>query len=188
MQRARVLFVDDEPSITQALQRSFRREPFDIFTANDGASALAILADHPIDVVISDERMPGMPGSVFLSKVKVDYPETVRIILSGQATLEDAVRAVNQGEIYRFCLKPINAGELGITIRQAIQQKRLVTQSRRLLREFQKRSTLLDKLRGSSALLQVTTDVDGAVLLDDSDDADVDSLLREMEKALSRKR
>ena len=189
MQRAKILFVDDEPNVTQALQRALRQEPYEIFTAASAAAALAILAANVIDLVVSDERMPGMPGSVFLGKVRETYPDTVRIILSGQANLEDVVRAINEGEIYRFCMKPINASELGVTIRQALQQKRLIEQSRRLLREYQKRSLLLNELeRSQPGIMRLETDDDGAILIDDSDDTDVDTLLREMEAALAGKR
>ncbi len=185
MQQPKILFVDDEPNVTQALRRGLRQEPYEIFTAASAAEALQFLAGNAVDVVVSDERMPGMPGSVFLGKVREAWPDTIRIILSGQANLEDVVRAINEGEIYRFCMKPINVADLSVTIRQALQQKRLLEQSRRLLREYQKRSLLLDELeRSQPGITRLDTDDDGAILLDDSDDTDVDTLLREMEAAL----
>lgn len=175
MEYARILFVDDEPNITEALKRALHKEPYQILTADSAIAALEILAANHIDIVVSDERMPGMSGSVFLTRVRRMYPGTVRIILSGQASLEDVVRAINEGEIYRFCMKPINAADLMITIRQALQQKRLLAQGRRLLREYQK-------------ITRVDTDTDGAILLDDNadGDSDVETLLREIELEMAR--
>lgn len=194
MERPKILFVDDEPNVTEALKRSLRKEPYDIFTAESAVDALQILATNAIDVVVSDERMPGMSGSVFLSKVRETYPETVRIILSGQASLEDVVRAINEGEIYRFCMKPLNASDLGVTIRQALQQKRLLEQTRRLLREYQKKSvlverqaTLIDELeRSQPGITRLDTDAEGAILVDEDEDTDVESLLRDIEKEMAR--
>ena len=67
---ATVLFVDDEPKVTEALKRALRREPYEFLTATSGTAALKILEDQYVDVVISDEQMPGMAGSVFLSMVR----------------------------------------------------------------------------------------------------------------------
>lgn len=185
--QATILFVDDEPQVTQAMKRALHREPFDILTADSAAAALELLATTAVDVIVSDERMPGTPGSVFLSQVRDAYPDTVRIMLSGQASVEDVVRAINHGEIYRFCLKPIQTADLALTIRQAVQQKRLLVQSRRLLREYQRHAMVLDELeRTHPGITQLDTDEDGAILVDDNDDGDIESLLREMDATLRR--
>ena len=75
-----VIFVDDKPAITDALKRALRKEPYEILTANSAAEALAILAEIQVDVVVSDEMMPGMSGSEFLAVVRRRYPDTIRII------------------------------------------------------------------------------------------------------------
>jgi len=138
MRKNQVLLVDDEPNLTAALKRALRREPYDIVTANSGQEALAILAAQPIDVVVTDEQMPGMSGSELLRTVCRRYPATVRMMLTGQASLEAAIRAINEGEVYRFFIKPCNDADLRLTIRNALQQQALVRQSRRLLREYRK--------------------------------------------------
>jgi CheY-like chemotaxis protein len=102
---ATVLFVDDEPNVTDGLKRALRREPYEFLTATSGAAALKILEGQYVDVVVSDEQMPGMSGSVFLSTVRKQFPHTIRMILSGQASLEAAVRAINEGQVHRFFLK-----------------------------------------------------------------------------------
>jgi DNA-binding NtrC family response regulator len=186
MERSKILFVDDEPNVTAALKRALRQEPYEVFTADSAVDALQILAINDIDVVISDERMPGMSGSVFLGQVRQTYPDTVRIILSGQANLEDVVRAINEGEIYRFFIKPFNATDLGVTIRQAIQHKQLVKQSRRLLREYQKQVSVMDELeRANPGITDLQTDEDGAILVDD-DDTSIELLLQEIEQQFQR--
>ena len=183
---ATILLVDDEPQVTEALKRSFRREPYAFITAASGAEAQRVLDGQHVDVVISDEQMPGMSGSQFLTWVRGHYPKTIRMILSGQASLEAAVRAINEGEVYRFFLKPCNPTDLMFTVRQALAHTRLEQQSRRLLREYQRKATLLAKVSQNGAeLLQVDTDEHGAIIVDDSDaDCEVVDLLAEIERAI----
>jgi two-component system, probable response regulator PhcQ len=183
---ATVLLVDDEPHVLDALKRALRREPFQCLSATSGAAAQELLAHHPVDVIISDEQMPGMSGSVLLSLVRKQFPQAIRIILSGQATLEAAVRAINEGEVYRFFLKPCDPANLASTIHQALAHKRLEEKSRRLLREFQKQASLLARLEHKSpGLLRLDVDDHGAVMVNESDgEGELTDLLTEMELAL----
>ena len=119
----KVLFVDDEPKVTRAIKHTLRKENYEILSAVSAQEALGILERESVDVVVSDEQMPGMSGSELLARVCREYPDTVRIILTGQASLEAAVRAINEGEIYRFLEKPCDAEELATAIRQALQQR-----------------------------------------------------------------
>jgi len=184
---ATILLVDDEPNVTDALKRALRREPYEILTAVSGAAALELLERNHVDVVISDEQMPGMSGSVFLSTVRKQFPHTIRMILSGQASLEAAVRAINEGEVYRFFLKPCNPTDLAFTVQQALAHKRLEEQSRRLLREYQKQASTLARLEHHSPeIMSLDTDDQGAVVVDESDaECDVNELLAQMERAMS---
>jgi two-component system, probable response regulator PhcQ len=184
---AAILLVDDEPNVTDALKRALRREPYRILTATSGAAGLELLAKQRIDVVVSDEQMPGMSGSVFLSAVRKEYPHTIRMILSGQASLEAAVRAINEGEVYRFFLKPCNPVDLAVTVQQALAHKRLEEQSRRLLREYQRQASLLARIElESPGLMSLDTDDDGALLVDEADgEGDVRELLSQIESAMT---
>ena len=119
----RILFVDDESAITRPLKLALRKQPWEIVTADSGEEALERVSESPFDVVVSDERMPGLQGSDFLSIVRKDHPETVRIILSGQANVPAAVKAINSAEIYRFLLKPCPAEEIALTIHEALNQR-----------------------------------------------------------------
>jgi len=120
-----VLFVDDEPAILDGLRRALWREPYVVITADSAARGLEILATTRVDVVVSDERMPVMSGSEFLGRVRDAYPGVVRIMLTGEAALPDAV---NQGSLDRFLHKPMSPTELTRTIQQAIFSKLLMDQ------------------------------------------------------------
>lgn len=120
----RVLLVDDEPSVTDALRRALRgRIPGTVLTATSAREALAILAREPVDVIVSDEQMPEMSGSELLSRVRTAHPRTVRIILTGQASFESAIRAINDAEIYRFLTKPCRTDDLIACIDSAIRAR-----------------------------------------------------------------
>jgi two-component system, probable response regulator PhcQ len=187
---ANILLVDDETHVTDALSRHFPRHAYRVHKASSAAEAYGILERFDVDVVVSDERMPGESGSEFLGNVRRRFPRTVRIILSGQASLEAAIRAINDGEVYRFFLKPCNPTDLIFTIRRALEHQRLAAQSRALLREFRKQAALLDGGQGgNSPLLDVQRDASGAVVIDESDASDsVEGLLREIEESMSRER
>jgi DNA-binding NtrC family response regulator len=185
--KATILLVDDEPQVTDALKRALRREPYEFLMATSGAAGQELLERHRVDVVISDEQMPGMSGSEFLSAVRKKYPHTIRMILSGQASLEAAVRAINEGEVYRFFLKPCNPTDLIITVQQALAHKALEEQSRRLLRQYQRQASTLARLEHQSpGLLRLDTDEEGAVVVDESDgECDVRDLLAQIERAVN---
>ena len=117
---ANVLLVDDEENILSSLRRVLRGEGYNVQIANGGEQALQILRSQPIDLVISDARMPGMDGATLLAEVQKHWPETMRILLTGYADISTTIRAINQGQIYRYISKPWDDDELRLTIRQAL--------------------------------------------------------------------
>lgn len=176
----KVLLVDDETNVTEGLKRNLRKEPLDIFTASSGRQALRILGEETIDIVVSDERMPEMSGAEFVARVQRDYPSTVRIMLSGQADLQAVVKAVNEGEIYRFLFKPCRAEELIATIHQAAKHKELLDRSAWLLREYKKQAEVIDQYEnGGDRVSEVERDEDGAVMLKE-ESMTLDEILSEM--------
>ncbi|OGP50366.1 MAG: hypothetical protein A2Y79_11625 [Deltaproteobacteria bacterium RBG_13_43_22] len=180
----KILLVDDEPHVTEALKRVLHKEPYEILVANSGNEALQILAREPVTVVISDEMMPGMPGSEFLAQVYRRYPETLRIMLTGHANLDLAVRAINEGHIYRFLMKPCNEQELRITIRQAIQQKELAEKSRQLLRKVKQQDLILQSMEKEyPGISKVERDSTGTIIVEDSD-FDLDTLIEQIRTEL----
>jgi response regulator RpfG family c-di-GMP phosphodiesterase len=129
----RVLLVDDEPNVLAALRRHLRTE-FEVETAGGGAEALALLdGQDPLAVVVSDYQMPGMNGAAFLAAARRAAPDTTRLLLTGQADLEGAAAAINEGQVFRFLLKPTGRDELKVALRDAIEHRRLVLAERELL-------------------------------------------------------
>ena len=119
-EQARVLLVDDEENILRSLQRILRREPWELTTASSGEQALAAMAEHKYDLVISDARMPGMDGPTLLAEIRRKYPWCIRILLTGYADITSTIKAINDGQIYRYISKPWDDDELRLTIRQAL--------------------------------------------------------------------
>ncbi len=129
----RILCVDDDPNILQAYQRALRKQ-FHIEPALGGEAALLAVKDQgPYAVVVADMRMPGMDGVQLLSKVKQLAPDTVRMMLSGNADQQTAIDAVNEGCIFRFLTKPCPPETFAKALQAAIEQHRLITAERELL-------------------------------------------------------
>jgi DNA-binding NtrC family response regulator len=115
----KILFVDDEPRVLRGYRDLLHKEPYELLAAGSAAQALEILAKERIHVVVSDERMPSMSGSELLERIHRSYPDIVRIMLTGQASLHVSVQAINDG-LYRFLSKPIAAEELRRVLRAAL--------------------------------------------------------------------
>jgi diguanylate cyclase (GGDEF)-like protein/PAS domain S-box-containing protein len=114
-----LLIVDDDVNVLSSLHRLFRRDGYRILTAASPSEGFDLLALHPVQVIVCDQRMPGMSGTEFLSKVKDMYPDTIRIILSGYTGLEAMLDSINRGAIYRFYTKPWDDIQLRDNIRLA---------------------------------------------------------------------
>ena len=184
----KVLIVDDEPAITDMLKDVLSREPYGILSAGSAEEAFPILAREKVDVVISDEKMPGMSGSEFLTVVRKQYPDTIRIILTGHGSLESAIRAINEGEIYRFFTKPCNVFDLAVTIRQALQQKELMRESQRLLRIVRRQYTFIEALEKQyPGITKVKRDARGGIIIDDEiDNGKWDTLIEQINATVKK--
>ena len=141
-----ILLVDDEGNILLSLKRILRNEEYEVLTAQNALEGLGILRDNPINLVISDMKMPGMDGVEFLKTVRIKYPGIVRIILTGHGDVKAAVSAINEGEVYRFLLKPWNNDELKITIKQALEYHDLLKEIKGLLKGVDRQASFLRKL------------------------------------------
>jgi diguanylate cyclase (GGDEF)-like protein/PAS domain S-box-containing protein len=119
-----VLIVDEEPGNLATLRRLLQREGYRVLTASGGQEGLDLLALNKVRVVVSDQRMPGMSGTQFMSIVRELYPDTIRIILSGFPDLAAVTESVNQGELFKFMTKPWDDGELIRNIRDAFRLHR----------------------------------------------------------------
>ncbi len=130
---ATLLLVDDEPGILSALRRLLRKSGYVIHTAESGKAGLEILEQHPVDLVISDMRMPEMDGARFLEQVRARWPETTRLLLTGYSDVTSTIDAINRGEIYRYIAKPWNDDDLLLIVRDALERQRLTRENARLL-------------------------------------------------------
>lgn len=150
----RVLCVDDEPRVVQGLGVHLRRA-YEVLTAHGGEEALERLKSAgAVAAVVSDMRMPGMDGAALLAKVRELYPDTTRILLTGEPGRDAVVSAVNKGQIFRFLTKPCPPNELLACIEAAVEQHRLVTAERVLLQE-----TLIGCIRALLDVLALTNPV-----------------------------
>ncbi len=141
--KPRMLVVDDEPDNLDLLYRTFRRE-FKVLRAESGTEALKVLASEgEVAVIISDQRMPEMKGTEFLSKTVPEFPDTVRIILTGFTDVEDLVDAINAGQVYRYITKPWDPDELKHVVARASETYELIKRQNEALHRAEKQSKLM---------------------------------------------
>lgn len=127
-----LLLVDDDEDMLYVLHRLLRNETYQVLTAENGEQALDLLAANRIDVILTDQRMPGMLGTELLCRVKELYPETVRIVQSGYADLNTATAAINEGSVYKFLTKPWDEIQLKKHLSEAFRFKYLEDENRAL--------------------------------------------------------
>jgi DNA-binding NtrC family response regulator len=130
-----ILLVDDEPDILFSLSVLLRRE-FEVHTAEGATRALAFLQQQPVNVIMSDQRMPGMTGVQFLTQARRQCPQAVRILFTGYADVGAVIDAINQAGVYRYITKPWDPDELAATLRQACAYHDQLAEPRRLLDEL----------------------------------------------------
>ncbi len=156
-----LLLVDDEAEIGAALSRLLRQDGYKILCAHSGQEGLELLAKHKVNVIVSDQRMPGMTGVEFLSRAKELCPDTVRIILSGYADLNSVTDAINRGAIYKFLTKPWDNESLCANVLEAFGYYDLVQQKRNLALEIQEANATLAGL--SLDLSKLVADKDSQI-------------------------
>jgi len=181
-----VLLVDDDPLVLEGLKRALHKETYEVLGATSADAALEILSSKKVDVVVSDEMMPGMLGTEFLTVVCDKYPETIRIVLTGHPNLDSALRSINKGHVYRFLVKPCSGIELCITIKQAIQQRELLRRSLSLLGTVRHQSSILENLENQHpGITKVNRGYDGVIDIPDVDE-DLETLLKEIDSEVEK--
>ncbi|MBD9565677.1 HD domain-containing phosphohydrolase [Pseudomonas sp. PDM09] len=133
--KPKLLLVDDEESILNSLRRLLRSQPYEVLLATSGAQALEIMAQQPIDLVMSDARMPNMDGATLLAHVHQRYPDTLRIMLTGYADPSAIIKAINEGQIHRYISKPWHDEEMLLTLRQSLAYQHSERERLRLVQE-----------------------------------------------------
>jgi response regulator RpfG family c-di-GMP phosphodiesterase len=136
----RILLVDDEPNLLDGLRRQLRRD-FRVETAVGAAKGLFALGqEEPFEVIVSDYLMPGINGAQFLAAARKAAPTATRMLLTGHTSLSDAAGTVNQGQVYRMLLKPVDQDTMVTALRDCVAQHRLVVSERQLLEQTLKGS------------------------------------------------
>ncbi|MBW4517856.1 MAG: response regulator [Timaviella obliquedivisa GSE-PSE-MK23-08B] len=144
--KPKMLVVDDEPDNLDLLYRTFRRD-FNVFKADSGIAALEVLATAgEVAVIISDQRMPEMKGTEFLSKTVPQFPDTMRIILTGFTDVEDLVDAINSGQVYKYITKPWDPNELKSVVQRAAETYELLKQRTEELLQAQAHTALFNSI------------------------------------------
>ncbi|MDA8169562.1 MAG: response regulator [Nitrospiraceae bacterium] len=178
-----ILIVDDEPNVLSALKRVFIDDPYSIFIAGDAGKGLEFLENNSVKLVISDEMMPGMHGGEFLSLVRKKCPNTIRVMLTGHASVTAAMRAVNHGEIYRFFVKPWDDLELRLAIKNAIDKFDIEEENRKLL-EIVRHQALNMKLleKQFPGITKLDRDRAGRIRMPDVSEKEMSELIRQVER------
>ena len=140
--RHTLLIVDDEVDVLESLRHQFHRT-YRVLTATSGGQAVSLLNDHEVQLILSDQRMPGMQGDAFLSQARRTQPDAIRMLFTGYADIQAVINAVNEGHIFRYILKPWDTVELEGVIRQAAEQYDLLAERKRLIAELQEANAQL---------------------------------------------
>lgn len=148
-QSGTILCVDDEPGILSALRRVFRAKGFQVQIAEGGKAGLALLEEQAFDLVISDMRMPEMDGAAFLEQVRLRWPDSMRLLLTGYADINAVMAAINKGEIYRYIGKPWDDNDMLMIVRGALHHRAMSLEQRRLQGLIQQQNTELKALNAS---------------------------------------
>jgi signal transduction histidine kinase len=149
--RHTLLFVDDEPDVIDSLRHQFHRG-YRVLGCTSGKEAVQALESDEIDLILSDQRMPGMTGDQLLRRARELKPDTVRMLFTGYADIQDVINAVNEGHIFRYILKPWDSAELEGIIRQGVEQYDLLAERRRLVNELQATNSQLVNANDELAL------------------------------------
>lgn len=139
-----LLIIDDETDILKALRRQFRQN-YTIHLASSAAEGYQIMTQVPIQVIISDQRMPGMSGVEFFDQVKNEFPDAIRLLLTGYADIQSVIAAINDGHVFRYIAKPWNPEELDTIVGEAFVKYDLIVENRRLVTELQTANEMLEQ-------------------------------------------
>jgi signal transduction histidine kinase len=142
--RHTLLVVDDEVDVLESLRHLFHRS-YRVLTASSGDQALEQLRKQEVQLILSDQRMPGMSGDLFLGQARRLQPDAIRMLFTGYADIQAVINAVNEGNIFRYILKPWDAIELEGVIRQATDQYELLAERKRLIAQLQAANSQLKR-------------------------------------------
>ncbi|MCK4377835.1 MAG: response regulator [Deltaproteobacteria bacterium] len=165
----KVLLVDDEAAVLNAVRRIFSRSQIvELVTVLDPFEAMKVVAEREIALVISDQRMPGMTGLEFLAWVNATHPGIVKIIMTGDTDIQTAVQAINDIGVYKFIRKPWNNDDLYWTVIRALEMTRMQQKNRQLKVELDEKDRCLQRYeRLYPGITAIKRDADGAIVIDE---------------------
>jgi two-component system, probable response regulator PhcQ len=178
-----VLFVDDDAEILELFRQMLRHESFAVEVARCADKAFDVLASQTVSVIVADESMPGMSGTELLARVQLEHPDSIRVMVTGHTSAEVAIRAINEGHVYRFLTKPVRTAALLSTLRDAIAYWELNREQSSSTPTVQRRISEIAQLESEwRGLTRVERDASGAIVVDETSE-DLAQVLREMESA-----
>jgi len=184
----KVLIIDDDPDALDCLDSLLSDEGYVVEKAHGGHEALEIIQSFSPEIVLSDYMMPGMCGVELLHKIKSQVPNMVPILITGHGDLKISIGSINQGEIYRFMLKPWHTDELKMTMRTAFQYHDVMLENERLNDTLKRQSSLLEDIEKKyPGITSIQTAEDGTILLEDEDFSDALQTLHVQEETISKK-
>lgn len=185
MQRT-VLLIDDEPHVLEGLKRALRKEGYRLVTAASATEAGFVVETDRVDLIVTDEQMPGITGTEFLARLQEKMPSIIGIVLTGQPTLQSALTAINRGNVYQYFTKPCNEVELAMAIRRAMEQKELLEKSQKLLDLAKRQSALIEEARILRRMQSMSHRERSAVVTRESPPKTTRELLEQIEDELER--
>lgn len=156
-----ILIVDDEEYVLNSLKRLLRRDGYRILTALNGDDGFKLLRENDVQLVISDQRMPDISGTEFLAKVKDDFPNAIRTIISGFTDVSSITESINKGQIYKFFYKPWDDNNLRLEIKQCLEQYALIRKNRELNELVIKKNKELEHI--NDELVRINTNLESIV-------------------------
>jgi DNA-binding NtrC family response regulator len=171
MEKATIMLVDDEELVIKSIKRSLWKEGYQFLEYTDASQALEALKSVEVDVIISDQRMPGMNGMEFLIQARKLYPNTVRILLTGYSDIGVAIEAINEGRLYRYLSKPWDDAELKSTILNSLKLRKIIVENRKLTEQIQEPQDYIPALEHKPPVIsKIKHDNTGAIILEDLDE------------------
>ncbi|MFN5706114.1 MAG: response regulator [bacterium] len=133
--RIKILYIDDEENNLNSFKAAFRRE-YEVTTAISGIAAIEILKNESFEIIITDQRMPGMTGVEFLSSIIDEHPEPIRMLLTGYADIQAVIDAINKGKIYQYITKPWDEQQMRVIINNAYEIFSLRQENKELMKSL----------------------------------------------------
>jgi len=156
-----ILIVDDEEYVLNSLKRLLHRDGYRILTALNAEEGYKILSENDIQLVMTDQRMPGESGTEFLAKARRDFPDVIRTIISGYTDVESITESINKGHIFKFFYKPWDENNLRLEIKQCLDQYELIRKNRELNELIIKKNEELEII--NDELIRINTNLESMV-------------------------